>query len=563
MGGQDANKGAMLYFEQEHGALDPVSALDFMRRVRGTVFLVTLNACVSAMPGETHLSNLAAALVKQRTPYALGMRFSIPDQDALTFSRTFYSYLARGSSVEEAVYRIRLALHRKTRAWMIGVPVLYTSLSAPSASFAPVTGAPVIHEYQPPLEVSALPRAEGAFQGRIDELIALGEALTGDRRPRIITIHGGGGQGKTVLAREAVERFAWAWPGGVYAATLETLPGRELFVTDLARFLGIISETGEPSLDPGQLEKQVLAQLAQRRVFIVLDNAESLVDAVEAQDGAAIQLVEFIRQLPGPSVSLLVTSRVQLQWPGEVSLELGGLLPEDGAILFRQSAPQRAEAIDMPLAQQLSQKVEGHPLSLRLLAGAFNASAVALAVFLAEHEEQLAKAENKYVGPAHRHRTLYASLETSVRYLSAELRELLSKLWMFHALFLPETAVAIIDPQTDQAQEKRSPVYDRLHTLWQRGLLTRETATTRDGTLLFYRLHPTMRPYVEQYLAQQEEHEILLNRFGAEYARLVRFLWKELNRGGMAASLALLLREDLERGCGSVTGVEQGYYLLR
>jgi CHAT domain/AAA domain len=342
-GGQDAKKGAILCFEQEHGALDPVSALDFMRQVRGTVFLVTLNACVSAKPGETHLSNLAAALVKQRTPYALGMRFSIPDQDALTFSRTFYSYLARGSSVEEAVYRIRLALHRKTHAWMIGVPVLYTSLSAPAAGFATLEGVPVIKEYQPPLSVTALPRAEGAFQGRIDELRALGEALTGDRRPRILTIHGGGGQGKTVLAREAVERFAWAWPGGVYAATLENLPGRELFVTDLARFLGLISGTAEPSLDPGQLEKQVLAHLAQRRVLIVLDNAESLVDAVEAKDVATLQLAEFLRQLPGPSVSLLVTSRVQLQWPGEATLELEGLSPEDGAILFRQSAPQRTK----------------------------------------------------------------------------------------------------------------------------------------------------------------------------------------------------------------------------
>jgi tetratricopeptide (TPR) repeat protein len=446
---------------------------------------------------------------------------------------------------------------------MIGVPVLYTSLSAPAAGFATVEGVPVIKEYQPPLEVSALPRAEGAFQGRIEELLALGEALTGDRRPRIITIHGWGGQGKTVLAREAVERFAWAWPGGVYAAPLESLPRRELLVTDLARFLGLISGAAEPSLDPGQLEKQVLAQLAQRRVLIVLDNAESLVDAVEAEDGAAIQLADFLRQLPGPTVSLLVTSRVQMQWPGEASLELGGLSSEDGAILFRQSAPQRPEAIEMPLAQQLSQKVEGHPLSLRLLGGAFNASAVALAVFLAEHEEQLVKAENKYVGPAHRHRTLYASMETSVRYLSAELRELLSKLWMFHAPFLPQSAAAIIDPQTDQAQEKHSPVYDRLHTLWQRGLLTRETLTTSDGSLLFYRLHPTMRPYVEQYLAQQEERETLLNRFGAEYARLVRFLHEELDRGGMAASLALLLGEDLERGCGYVTGLEQGYYLLR
>ena len=111
-GGQDEEAGAILCFEKDNGELDAVTARDFMRQVRGTIFLVTLNACVSATPGETHLSNLAAALVQQKTPYALGMRFSIPDEDALAFSRTFYSYLARGSSVEEAVYRARLALNR-------------------------------------------------------------------------------------------------------------------------------------------------------------------------------------------------------------------------------------------------------------------------------------------------------------------------------------------------------------------------------------------------------------------------------------------------------------------
>src|SRR5262249_52357248 len=140
------------------------------------------------------------------------------------------------------------------------------------------------------------------------------EALTGDRRPRLLTIHGGGGQGQTVLAPGAVERVAWAWPGGGYAATLESLPRRGLFVTDLARFLGLISGAAAAAPDPGQLEKQVLAHLAQRRVLIVLDNAESLVEAVEAQDRAAIQLAEFLRQLPGQTVSLLVTSRVQLQF---------------------------------------------------------------------------------------------------------------------------------------------------------------------------------------------------------------------------------------------------------
>jgi tetratricopeptide (TPR) repeat protein len=565
-GGQDEKEGAILCFEKDNGDLDPVTAQDFLPQVRGSAFLVTLNACVSATPGaDTHFSNLAFALVRQKTPYALGMRFSIPDDDALTFSRTFYSYLARGTSIEEAVYRVRHALSRDRHPWAIGVPVLYTALSAPAPGYASISGTPTIKEHLPPLEVSVLPRAEGAFQGRIDALKLLGTALTGDHRQRIVTIHGGGGQGKTALAREAAERFAYAWPGGVWATTLETLPGREIFVTDLARFLGIATEPSKEPTVPADLERRVLARLAQQRTLIVLDNAETLVDAVEAHDASAIQLAQFIQQLSGPSLSLLVTSRVQLGWSGEVSCELGGLSEAEGAALFRQGAPQRAEAADMPLAQQLSQQVAGHPLSIRLLGGAFNASAISLQGFIEEWDEQLLQAENKYVGIEHRQRTLYASIETSIRHLNADLRALFSGLWLFHAPFLPETAVTIFDAQAEGTQDtegQRSPIYDRLHTLWRRGLLTRETATLRDGTVACYRLLPTMRPYIEHNLSQAEDRETLLARFGAAYAQLVRWLYDELDRSSIAVYLALQSREDLERGISCVAGITQGYYVL-
>src|SRR5205085_11620895 len=96
------------------------------------------------------------------------------------------------------------------RPWLVGMPVLYTALSAPATGFPPVKGAPEIEEHQPRIEATTLPRAEGTFQGRAEDLKALGDALTGDPRRRIVTIHGGGGQGKTTLAREAIERFAYA-----------------------------------------------------------------------------------------------------------------------------------------------------------------------------------------------------------------------------------------------------------------------------------------------------------------------------------------------------------------
>ena len=567
--GGSRETGAVLCFEKENGDLDAVMASDFVKRVRGTVFLVTLNACVSATPGETSFSNLAAALVRQKTPYALGMRFSIVDDDARDFSRTFYSELARGSSVEEALFQARLTLANSPRTWAIGVPVLYTALAEAAAGFSHTSGIPTILEHQPALDAIVLPRAEHVFQGRIDELKQLGEYLTGDSRPRIVTIHGSGGQGKTALAREAVERFAHAWPGGVWATTLETLPGKEVFVNGLARFLDIATQD---IVDPDEIERRVLHKLNQQSTLIVLDNAETLVEATRADNEAAITLARFIRErLLSPMVSLLVTSRDYLGWDGEVGLKKGdleGLAPDEGASLFHQSAPQRKDEIDLALAKQLSRKVDGHPFSLRLLGGAFNGTfnqggSISLSAFVQDCETHLLAAKNKYVGPDHRHRTLYACIETSERYLDKAHRRLFSGLWLFHAPFLPETAAAIFDSEHEDSEDAPSPIYDQLYALWQRGLLVRETATLREGTLRFYRLLPTMRPYIEKYLAQDDEREKLLTRFGEQYAQLARFLYGELNRGGIAALMALQSGEDLERGLSYVTGVAQGYYLLR
>jgi tetratricopeptide (TPR) repeat protein len=558
-GGQD-ERGAFLCFEQDNGELDPVTARQFVLRVRGTVYLITLNACVSATPGPTGFSNLAAALARQKIPYALGMRFSIPDDEARSFSRTFYSDLARGSSVEEALLQARLTLAKSARSWALGVPVLYTSLTQPAAGFASQAWSPLIREHQPPMEVSTLPRAEGTFQGRIDELKALGTALTGDSRPPLITIHGAGGQGKTALAREVVERFGHAWPGGVWATSLENLPSHELFVSDLARFLGIETQT---EADPEEVERLVLARLAHRRTLIVLDNAETLIEAVEANNEEARRLAQFLReQVPRPPVSLLATSRSFLGWAGEVGYELTGLAPIEGVKLFKQHAPQRKGGIDQAVVWELSEKVEGHPLSLQLLGSAFNASILHLPAFFKEYEEELLQAENKYKDLDHRQRTLYASIETSVRYLDVDLVRLFSGLWLFHAPFLPKTAAAIFDPRPEEGRGERSAIYDRLHTLWQHSLLTLETVMLREGTVMFYHVLPTIRSYIEKYLARVIEREQLLARFGEAYAQEVRYLYGELDRGSVTAFIAFQSREDLERGASYVTGVEQGYYLL-
>lgn len=565
--GDHTGADSFLLFENEQGGPKGVTAQEFIRRMEDSAFLVTLNACVSATPGATEFSNLARALTERGVPYALGMRFSIPDGDAKAFSQTFYSELARGSSVENAMRQARNSLADSKNPWAVGTPVLYTSLDEAAKGFETPPGAPRIDEHQPPLEVSVLPRAEGTFQGRADELLALGKALTGEPRAKLLTIHGSGGQGKTALARESAERFAYAWPGGVWAVSLEHNAALDRFTLELARLLkidldGIYKQvaSAHPHLETDvfqryvqqELERSILAILNNQRTLLVLDNAETFIDAVDAKDKAALDLAAFLREkVLNTQVSLLLTSRNHLGWTGEQTLELAGLSPEEGARLFWQSAPGRSLDAIGPLTQEISRKVEGHPLSLRLLGGAFDASIILLGKFVREVETALLEAEDKYKHEDHRHRTLYASIETSVRYLDDAEKELLSMLWIFQSPFQPETISDMLELssllRTEQYQQV---IAERLQTLFRRGLLAREVKIFSDGNILLYLSPPTVRLFARNYLEQVLTVEALQAQMGRAYAALLQNIDKQINSQGWASYLAVRCREDLETCAG-------------
>ncbi len=560
--GQQYASGAVLCFEKENGVLDPVEAQQFVEHMRESVFLVTLNACLSAASGETAFSNLASALVRQKIPYALGMRFRIGDDDARTFSHTFYTHLARGVSVEvalwqarRALYQTRLAIQSHPHLGSVGVPVLYTSLTTP-AGFVCKEGKPTIREHQPLTDISTFPRVEGIFQGRMEDLKQLGTYLTGGNYSSLLTIHGGAGLGKTALAREAVKRFAFAWPGGIWVILLEHLPDFAIVVNDLAHFLGIdTQEIG--NLD--EVEHQVFARLMDRHLLIVLDNAEILVDAIKDGDEAAIALAQFFQQLTSRFAHILATSRLPLGWSGEIVHELGGLTPDEGARFFRQSAPQRLHDIDQTTARKLSELVGGYPSSLRLLGSVFNFSHISLSTYLEENAEQLERIEN--IESEFCHRSLTNSLKFSIHALDDDLRKLLRGLCILHAPFLPEVAVAIFDPDIQETESTLSSLRSRLHELWERGLLERREVIVRDTHIQLYGLLPITRFYVEQLLVLADERDELMRRFGMAMSTLVLAISQELDHRASAIVLAHQCDADLERGWAMTTGLLQGWYL--
>ncbi|HEY1013338.1 MAG TPA: tetratricopeptide repeat protein [Herpetosiphonaceae bacterium] len=557
-GGQDA-EGALLYFEREIGDLaldevnargnvDAVSAREFIKHIRGTAQLVVLSACVSATPGETPFNNLAASLVAHKVPYALGMRFSVTEIDANIFCKSFYDELARGVPIEEAVRQGRLGLADSPRAWAIGVPILYTSLETAAPPFVRQSGAPRIEAHRPLIDLEALPAVTGALHGRDGNLLGLEWYLTGDRRVPIVTVHGPGGQGKTALARVGAERVAYEWPGGVLALAFENLPSKAQVLQSICRFIGADVDA---LADPAAAETAAEAYFDQRRTLLVLDGAESLVAGVDKDDPAAIELAQWLQQLPGRRVGLLVTSRRYLGWEGETALELAGLDPEQGGWLFRQNAPQRQPEIDQEQAMALSAQVGGHPLSLRLLGGAFNETDAQLAEFVGDFEDQLDRAENKYVQASHRQLTLQTSIGTSVSALSDEHRALLGAAWVFQGAFSPASLAVVLHGEAGDGEIEA--VAKSLNHLWHHSLL--ERLQLADDSVL-YRSLPVLRQYFRRHLPRAVEQAELDGRFARAMAPLAARLYETRDEDPGWVNFANEWRADFNRAAGSLEGAE-------
>ena len=120
----------VLVLTDEFGRADPVDAhrfTDLLREARPQPRLVVLNSCSGAAVGVTDLfSGTAAALVRGGVSAVAAMQYQISDGASAAFSRGFYSAIAHGRGVDDAVSSGRRAIRgtsSRTLEWL--TPVLY------------------------------------------------------------------------------------------------------------------------------------------------------------------------------------------------------------------------------------------------------------------------------------------------------------------------------------------------------------------------------------------------------------------------------------------------------
>lgn len=329
---------------------------------------------------------------------------------------------------------------------------------------------------------SMLPTHATSFVGREHEIQQVKSLL---REKRLVTLIGPGGVGKTRLALQAACEMTEHFSQGVIFVPLASINSPQYLVPAIAAALKFSFFSQDAP------EVQLLNYLHEKRLLLLLDNFEHLVDSSPFLS----QIIEA-----APHVHVLVTSRERLSIPGETSYELGGMGIPTGSLeamevfssvqLFllhaRQVLPNfQLTQEDRPHIARICRLVEGIPLGIELAASwvkMFSCEEIA-----DEIEKSLDFLVTEQRGVPERHRSLRGVFEHSWNLLSEQEKLVYSKLTVFMGSFRRETATEVAGAEL--------PI---LSALLNKTLIFR-TATGR------YVLHEVLKQYAAEKLSEDNQ----------------------------------------------------------
>ena len=381
-----------------------------------------------------------------------------------------------------------------------------------------------IREESAPAHTDALEHPHSADQPCLNNLPAAASQLIGRTAAvqqlqdfldayRVVTLIGVGGVGKTSLALEVARSISATFQGDVVLVELASLSDPSLVPSAVATSLG-------QQLGADQITSRSVAQsIGRRRLLLVLDNCEHLIDA-------AAQLAEtLVHTCAG--VSILATSREPLRIEGEHSyhvppldvppLEVSAIdrdprdaLQHSAVVLF--IARTRHHSNFSPKEENLSaiaaicQHLDGIPLAIEFAAA--RAATLGVQHVAARLNDRFALLAGARRTALPRHQTLRATLDWSYELLSESEQRLLRHLAVFPGGFTVKAAAAMTGAGESETLE------ERISSLVWKSLLTLVQST--DGPR--WRLLETIRAYALEKLAENGETERAARRH-AEFFR--------------------------------------------
>jgi len=278
-----------------------------------------------------------------------------------------------------------------------------------------------------------LPAPTTALVGREKELAAL-EALLRRETPRLITLTGAGGTGKTRLAIQAASTLVDRFVDGVFFVGLAALGDAELVAPTVAGRLGV-QESADRSLLEGLKE-----HLRDKRLLLVLDNFEHV-------DEAAPLISELLAA--ASELKVVVTSRARLHLYGEHEYPVPPLTEEEAVELFatRALAVQAAFELDgrRPRVAELCRSLDCLPLAIELAAA--RSADLSLDEMLEMLSSRLDLAARGPRDVPARQQTLRATIEWSYALLDEREQALFTRLAIFAGGCSLEAAQEVCDAQ--------------------------------------------------------------------------------------------------------------------
>ena len=325
-------------------------------------------------------------------------------------------------------------------------------------------------------------------------------------KPRVVTLLGTGGSGKTRLAIEAARACAAAESRRVCFVALADADTPDHIVQSIAEAVCPNAPRDSLPLDA------VLSALGAVPALLVLDNMEQIAEA-----GAEV-VGDLLQRLP--DLTVLVTSRVRLNLDGEREFVLSPLPTPEQAdtpeCLLEFASVQlfvdRAQAAcaDFQLTARnaanvaaLCRRLEGLPLALELAASWAQTLSPAQMLARLDRRFELLRARRR--GVAVRHQALEVCIEWSFRLLPPEVQAFFCRLCLLRGEWTLETA-AIVAGESD--------VLEKVQRLRDASFLLSQEVPQADGPIMRFHMLESLREFGLERLDPREVN--------AGYERLTR-----------------------------------------
>jgi non-specific serine/threonine protein kinase len=358
-----------------------------------------------------------------------------------------------------------------------------------------------------------LPISATTFVARVGEIERVKERL-GDGR--LLTLSGSGGCGKTRLALEVARRLESDFVDGVWLVELAQLTDPELVVQAVAAALNVREVPGQALLGT------LCTALQEKRLLLILDNCEHLVDSCARLANALLQSCRGLH--------ILATSREALAIAGEITWRVPSLrlpppdhLPATETLVTYEAIRlfvERATAVqpDFAISDQnasivasVCHRLDGIPLALELAAARVRGLSVGQLAARLDRRFELLTGGSRATLP--RQQTLAATVAWSYDLLDSGERTLFSRLGVFAGSFSLEAAEAICGTSNTALD-----VLNRLLRLVDKSLVLADEGT--DGVVR-YRLLETLRQFARDRLSSsQDDVSDIQRRHASHYVSL-------------------------------------------